>query len=54
MNIPKLDLAKSGAWFYHAHVCNKEAHAGDLEGLVADLEAGYEQSGKEARAVFDQ
>lgn len=54
MNIPVLEVAMKAVRFYHAHVATCEAREGDMAGLPLDLDSGYEQSAREARAVFDQ
>ena len=54
MNIPKLDIPKKAVWFYHAHIVKHEAGKDDLAGLAVELDAGYEQSQKEAKAVFEK
>jgi hypothetical protein len=41
MNNPVLDIAKTTAWFYYAHVVEHEADPGDLVGLPLELYAGY-------------
>ena len=50
--LPTLDVAKKAIWFYHAHIVNHEAQAGDLFGLTTDIERGYEEEEQEARAVY--
>jgi hypothetical protein len=52
--IPWLDVPKKAVWFYHAHIVNHEANAGDLTGLPLDLEPGYKQTEDEARAMYQR
>ena len=53
MNIPALDVAKKGVWFYHTYVVHHEAEPGDLAALPVELDAGYAQCEDEARAIFE-
>jgi hypothetical protein len=54
MNIPVLDVPKKAVWFYHHHIVNREATPGDLIGLPAQLDGGYQESEREADAVYRQ
>lgn len=54
MNIPRLDVAKESAWFYHAYIVAHETQAGDLAGLPLELDAGYAESESEARVIYQQ
>lgn len=53
MNIPVLDIPKKSVWFYHAYLVQHEAQAGDLDGLPANLDAGYVQCEKKAQAIYE-
>jgi hypothetical protein len=49
---PRFDVAKKAVWFYHAHIVNHEAQAGDLFGLPLDIESGYNDEVEVARAIY--
>jgi hypothetical protein len=49
---PLLDVAKKSVWFYHAHIVEREASQGDLNGLILDLTAFYRSREIVARSVF--
>jgi hypothetical protein len=53
-NIPALDIAKKAVWFYHAYIVQHEAQPNDLEGFRFDLDAGYAQCEREAKAIYEQ
>jgi hypothetical protein len=55
MHIPMLETAKSSVWFFHRHIIEHEAEAGDLAGLpdtVEKLDLGYRQCIAEARKIY--
>jgi hypothetical protein len=52
MNIPRLDIPRKAVWFYLDWIVRREAASGDLTGLPMELDSGYEQAEKEARAVY--
>jgi hypothetical protein len=51
MDIPFLDKARAAVEFYHRHVVQHEAAAGDLAGLPMDLADYYRDSFDEAEAI---
>lgn len=53
MNIPTLDLARDAVWFYHSWIVGKEAKAGDIDNLLGELDAGFQQSQSEAERAFE-
>jgi hypothetical protein len=53
MDIPVLDRALAAVEFYHRHVVQHEAAAGDLAGLPTDLPDYYNHCFEEAEAIFD-
>lgn len=56
MNIPTLSAAQASVWFYHEHIVQHEATAGELAGLpmatASNLERGYAQCSEEAEEVY--
>ena len=51
-DIPHLDTAKRAVWFYHRHIIESEAQAGDLSGLQTDLNKGYRECEAEAKTLY--
>ena len=57
ISIPEIELAQDSVNFYCAYVAEHEAEVGDLQGLpdsALKLKLGYEQSEREAEAVYSQ
>jgi hypothetical protein len=55
MHVPMLETAKASVWFYHRHIIEHEAAAGDLAGLpdtMEKLDRGYLQCIEEAREIY--
>jgi hypothetical protein len=51
MGIPVLDRARAAAEFYHRHVVEHEAGAGDFVGLPTELPDYYRRCFEEAQAI---
>jgi hypothetical protein len=54
MDIPLLDIAHAAVQFYHRHIVENEAAAGDLVQLPSDLVDYYRHCFDEAQAVYNR